>query len=160
MAVRIHNGLTPALAEKARRLKDRRPVLEAMGAELVSITKRAFTDASLRPAAWPLRKDGGGGTQGRDGRGRFKTIGNPLLRKSGALWHSIAISAITQDHVDVSTDKPYAVTHQLGSRNKSGRGGGIPPRPFFPWIGGRMTPDALRRISGVAKAKLAAILKD
>ena len=47
--------LTPNLKALARRVSNCRPVLEAMGLALVSVTRRAFNDDSMRPAPWPAR---------------------------------------------------------------------------------------------------------
>ncbi len=124
----------------AEKVKDRKPLLEAMGLEMVSITKRAFTDESLRAAAWPPRKSGGD---------------HSLLRKSGALWQSIRISGITNNEVTVSSDRIYAAIQQLGSRKEKGRGSGIPPRPFFPFDkSGNMTPKARALIESVLKVAI------
>src|SRR4051794_28845950 len=123
MSFSVHDGITPELARKARRIADKKPILEAMGLQLVSITKRSFSDASLRPKAWPPRKSGGT---------------HSLLRKSGSLWQSIRITQTTGESVTVGSDRVYAAIQQFGSRKQKGRGSGIPARPFFPFA----SPDA------------------
>ncbi len=143
MSFQFHDRITPGLANAARGVKDKKPILEAMGLELVSITKRAFSDESLRARPWPPRK---------------KPAPHRLLRKSGALWQSISISALSNESVTVGSDRVYAAIQQLGSRKTSGRGSGIPARPFFPFIGqSQMTPIAKQKIRAVAMAKLRAI---
>ena len=167
MSLQIHNTLSPALAQLARDIKDRRPILEAIGTELVSITTRAFRDESLRPAAWALKKDGSPAT----------------LYKSGALKHSIRITECTSDHVAVGSDRPYAAIQQLGGQTKPHDilakykaalawpgaahpvasvhhpGSKIPPRPFFPFRSdGTLTPSAAAKIEALACAKIEAML--
>ncbi len=48
-----HDTLTPALVALQLRLRDKRAAMQAIGLSIVSITKRAHTDASLRPHVWP-----------------------------------------------------------------------------------------------------------
>ncbi|MBU4460302.1 MAG: phage virion morphogenesis protein [Verrucomicrobia bacterium] len=157
--------LTPRLRAMARKISDKRPLLEAMGLALVSVTQRAFNDESLRPSAWAPKKS-------EDGR--------PLLKRSGLLWRSARIVALDGHAVTVGTDRPYAAAHQFGTgpytirpRGKRalywpGAGHpvgivhhpGLPPRPFFPFdASGRMTPAGQQRIRSAAMAKIAALLK-
>ncbi len=49
----VHDHITPHLEKIAEGIQDRRPILQAMGAEVVSLTKRAFNNPSLRPAPRP-----------------------------------------------------------------------------------------------------------
>lgn len=131
------NTISPGLARVAKALADPRPVLEAMGTQLVSLTKRAFNDSALRAAAWPPKKDGSASR----------------LKKTGALYQSIAISQLTRAEVHVGSDRPYAAAHQLGSAKR-----GLPARPFFPFLSGRMIPSAQEKIEATAKRKIAALL--
>ena len=164
MSLQIKDTLTPGIQRAARRLADRRPLLEAMGLELVSISKRAFSDPSLRPSPWPARK--GTRLETNAKTGRQKTVNemsgkqvNSLLRKSGALYQSIRISGLTQDNVMVGSDRPYAAVHQFGSKKEKGRGSGIPPRPYFPYDKqGNMTELGKQKIRRVAVAKLQRML--
>lgn len=145
MSFSVRDGITPGLAAAAAKIRDRKPILEAMGLQLVSLTKRAFADESLRAAAWAARK---------------KPAAHSLLRKSGALWQSIRITELTNDHVTAGTDRVYGAHQQFGSAKSSGRGSGIPPRPFFPFVGqGPMTALAQEKIRKVALAKIASLLK-
>lgn len=145
MSLQIRDTISPGLSRLVKNISDRKPILEAMGMELVSITKRAFSTPDLRPASWPPKKDGTAAT----------------LRKSGALWQSIRITDLTNTHVTVGSDRAYAAIHQLGSRKKIGRGSGIPARPFFPFTpGGKMTELARKRVESIGRAKLNSILKN
>jgi phage gpG-like protein len=153
MSLQIQNSISPALARLIVQVKDRRPVLEAMGTQLVTITKKAFNDASLRAATWPPKRDGSAAT----------------LKKTGALWQSIRITEITATSVTVGSDRKYAAIHQLGGEitPKAAKAlrffsGGrwwtvkkvtMPARPFFPFLGGQMTPLAAKKIEDVATAK-------
>jgi phage gpG-like protein len=145
MSFAVRDGITPGLAAAAAKIRDRKPILEAMGLQLVSITKRAFSDDSLRAAAWPARK---------------KPAPHNLLRKSGAMWQSIRIAEITNDHVTAGSDRVYAAIQQLGSAKSSGRGSGVLPRPFFPFAkDGRMTATAEDKVRKIALAKIASLLR-
>lgn len=154
--------LTPALRRLVGQVSDKRPILYAMGTQLVSLTQRAFNDASLRPSPWAPVK-----------------TGRPPLKKSGLLWRSPRITHVGGRSVTVGTDRPYAAYHQFGTGPyvirartkkalhwpgarhpvKSVRHPGLPARPFFPFDGdGRMIPSAVEKIRAVVEAKLRAIL--
>lgn len=144
MSFEIRDKITPALAKAAKGIHDKRPILEAMGLAIVSITQRAFSDSALRPKPWPARK---------------KPAPHSLLRKSGALWHSIRISELSNESVTVGSDRVYAAIQQFGSSKKSGRGSGIPARPFFPFIGqDKLTPIAAEKVKKAALVKIAKLL--
>jgi phage gpG-like protein len=152
--------ITPDLIQRIRAFKNRRPILEAMGAAIVSVATLAFRQSALRPATWqPTRKGG-----------------KAPLYDTGALKHSIRVITATNDSVTVGSDRPYAAAQQFGSRPyvikprqakalfwpgaghpvKSVNHPGLPPRPFFPFsAGGQITPEASRRIQSAARAKIA-----
>ena len=140
MSIQIRDSITPGLARAARGISDKKPILEAMGAQLVSITKRSFSDATLRAAVWVARKKQGDR--------------HNLLRKSGALWQSIRITGVTNSTVTVGSDRVSAAIQQFGGR-------GIPPRPFFPFTSseGQMTPAAQAKIKAAGMAKIEIILR-
>jgi phage virion morphogenesis protein len=158
MGIQIKDEISPSLAKLAAGLKDRRPILQAMGLALQSITQRAFRDAALRPAPWAPKKDGSAAT----------------LIKTTTLMRSIRVVEVTNDSVTVGSDRRYAAIHQLGGvirpRGKAlvfSLGGKkifarkvvIPPRPFFPVTPtGEMTEAARAKIEAVARAKIAALL--
>ncbi len=132
----ISNKLTPALARIGAGVKNKKPILEAIGLQLVSITKRAFTDSSLRPTPWAPKVDGTPAT----------------LRRSGALWHSVRVSEVTNALVKIASDRIYSAIHQLGGKAGRGHKVTIPPRPYMPILDKKLTP--------LAKAKVMAIVKD
>ena len=141
MSLRIRNTLGPALALRLRALDARQPILVAVGAALVALTQRAFSDSALRPAPWPPRKS--------------LCHPHPLLRDSGALYGSIRVLQATNESVSVGSDLPYAAVHQFGSARRTGRGGGIPARPFFPYDrGGNLTSSASQRVRAAAITQL------
>jgi phage virion morphogenesis protein len=145
MSLEIRNTLSRGLAARARALSRRRPILDAIGAELVALTKRAFSDPALRPSPWPPRK--------------MTRSPHALLVNTGALRASIRVVQTTNDTVSVGSDLAYAAVHQFGSARRKGRGGGIPARPFFPYdAGGNMTPAARARVSTGAAAALRRLL--
>jgi phage gpG-like protein len=181
MSLQIQNSISPALARLIVQVKDRRPVLEAMGTQLVTITKKAFNDASLRAATWPPRKVTGPTEGAKIYKNQYGTFskrssresgggdGHPLLKKTGALWQSIRITEITATSVTVGSDRKYAAIHQLGGEitPKAAKAlrffsGGrwwtvkkvtMPARPFFPFLGGQMTALAAKKVEDIATAK-------
>lgn len=161
----LRNTITPALAKLIGASRNPKFVLEAMGLALVSITKRAFDDPSLRPLAWPARKG---------------EASNQLLIKSTLLRRSIRVVRTSASEVVVGTDRPYASAHQFGTdpydirpKNKKALSWpgaahpvkvvhhpGLPARPFFPFTeSGDMTPKGKEKIEAAARAALAAVLR-
>jgi len=136
MGLTVTDNLSPGLARAAAKCRNTRPVMEAMGSEFCSITKRAFTNPQLRPLPWANKRDGTPAT----------------LRKSGALWQSIRITDLTQTSVTGGSDRPYAAIHQLG-------GDKMPMRPYFPILNGKLTPEAKRLIEKVGFEKIKILLK-
>lgn len=157
--------ITPDLRRRIAKLKDAKPVLLAVGAGLVMLTKRAFRDASVRASAWPKRK-GEGDDISYDGRGRRhaggKVKGKPLLIASGQLSKSPRIVSVsrTQVIVGASREAPggawnLAAIHQLGAPKR-----GIKPRPFFPFSPtGEATALARREIGDILRAKTDAMFR-
>jgi phage gpG-like protein len=159
----IQDTISPGLARMIAASRNPKAVLEAMALHLASLTKRAFSDASLRPAPWETVK---------------KAKGSPL-RASGALWQSIRVLGCTNTEAKVGTDRPYAQWHQFGTKpydirpkNKKALawpGGpgprkvvhhpGLPPRPFFPFdSSGNLIPTARASMERVAENKLRKML--
>ncbi|HEY5741616.1 MAG TPA: phage virion morphogenesis protein [Terrimicrobiaceae bacterium] len=153
------NTISPGLAKAAAAVKDKRPILEAMGTQLGSLTKRAFNDSSLRVASWPNKK-----------------TGEPSrLKEKGAPYQSIRITNVGSDSVTVGSDRKYAAIHQLGGtimpKNPDGllvfKIGGklvrtkkvrMPPRPFFAFLAGRMITSAAQKITATAMRKIQALM--
>jgi hypothetical protein len=50
--------LSPSLQRRARTLRDKKPLLCAMGEYGVQCTKRAFNEPALRPTPWPNLSSG------------------------------------------------------------------------------------------------------
>ena len=155
--ITVRDNISPQLAKLASRLANRQPLLQAMGLQLVSLTKRAFNEESLRASSWPAVIKSG--------------PKNAPLKKTGALWQSIKISSLTNNSVTVSSDRKYAAIHQLGGRigphqmtSKKGKswmhpGSNIPARPFFAFLpDGSPTPTAVKKLEAVLRDKLQALL--
>lgn len=156
MSLTLKDNLTPSIRRLAKGIKDKRPILEAMGLQLQSLALRAFNEPALRPKPWPNKRDGTPST----------------LRKDQALHQSLRRPpVVTQNSVTVSSDRVYAAIHQLGGviRPKPGKKAlrfkigdrvvfvkkvVMPARPFFPFDGERMTDTAQRKIAAVALAKI------
>ena len=156
--MQIKDGISPALARLAAGIQNKRPILQAMGLQLESLTKRAFNEPQLRPAPWPAKSDGSAAT----------------LRRNQVLVRSIAITSLTNDEVTVGTDRLYAALHQFGGTIRAkgkalrfeiagrvifAKEVKVPARPFFPFIGGKMTPSAAQKIERVGLAKIAALTR-
>mgnify|MGYP000905531104 CR=1 FL=1 len=168
--VTIRDTIDPALAAKIRAVSDPRPILEAMGLQLLSITQSAFNNPSERAAPWPAKKDGTPAT----------------LRRHQTLFKGWRVGALSRTSVSVVNDRRYAWIHQFGGQTKphvitarhkkalAWNGGGpvkrvnhpgskIPARPMLPIIGGpsnpRLAPLARAKIQRIGQAKLEALLR-
>jgi phage gpG-like protein len=160
------DSISPRIAKLAGIARHPEPVLRAMGNVFKSITEGNFNSsgADMRPSPWQAKKDG--------------TPSN--LKKSGLLWHSFNLT-VDDRAARLANPTPYASIHQFGAADYIGgetvgtiktkyanrryagsfqdvvKGGhGIPPRPFYPVLNGRLTPAAEDLI---AKAGQEAILK-
>ena len=158
----VKDLISPDLARRLKRASDKQGLHEAMGIAIVSITKRAFNSAALRPSSWAALRSGAAAT----------------LRKSGTLAKSISVEPATADGVTVGSDRLYAAIHQLGGktkphiiRPKNGKalnipgigmrklvhhpGSDIPARPFFPFYpDGKPTAAAHTAILQVIEKRL------
>lgn len=147
ISISVRDGISPDLAKKIAKLKDARPVLQTMAQTLVERARRSWDEPAMRPAAWPARK---------------KDTGKKLLWSSGALRRGTRVVKVTNAHAEVGSDRPYAAVHQYGSRKKRGRGGGIPPRPYWPITGGaenpKLTPKAEEAVASAAQRRIDAML--
>lgn len=152
MSLQIQNSLSRGIAARIRALASRQLVLDAAGAELVSIARGAFADPALRALPWPSRAKSPGARAGRPTW--------DLLRKSGALHDSIRVMRVSTEGVSVGSDLPYAAVHQFGSAHRKGRGGGIPARPFFPYdAAGAMTALARARVQAIMARRMRRLLR-
>ncbi len=136
----VKDAISPQLSKAMRVLDDPKPILEAMGLVLLSRATRAFDDPSLRPLRWPDRKD--------------SNTTHPLLKLSGSLWRSLGLTRLTSTGMTLGSDRPYAAVQQLGNKRP-----GIPARPFMPFLGEDLVPEAREEVEDVARAKLLAMLE-
>lgn len=77
---KVHDGITPSLARLAVKARNTRLAMRQGGMAAVSLTKRSFGDASLRPATWPPLKASTLAARRRKRRAQLSRA------KSGALW--------------------------------------------------------------------------
>ena len=133
--IRLKDTITPDLLKKASVVADKKPLLKAMGTSVVSLGRRAFTDAGLRPAKWKARKN--------------KSKTHPLLQDNQDLINSLRITRQGSDDVEVGSKTPYAAVHQLGSKKKN-----IPARPFFPFKKKKLTRKGDRAVTEVIQTYL------
>lgn len=155
------DNLTPLLRAMLASARKPQEALEPMGMALVSMAKRAHTDASLRPHVWPAKKDGSKST----------------LQDTTTLRRAWRVGSVGKDYVTVVNDRPYAAVHHEGGttlpfimRPKNGKalkftiggvtiirrqvdhpGSDIPKRRALPVEDdGRLTPHAERVLMGIA----------
>lgn len=154
--------VSPSLAKLAAGVRDRRPILSAMGGVVVNMARRSFTNPALRAAAWPKKKDGSKAT----------------LRKTGSLKKSIRVVRTTNNQVIVGTSRNYAAIHQLGGKTKAHvirprkkkalawpggpgprasvnhPGSKIPARPFFPFRKSKASPALKKALDRAIRTRL------
>lgn len=127
------DAISPSLAHLAGQpLQDR--IALAAATALVGLAQRAFDEPDLRPSEWAPRK---------------KPASHPLLLLSGTLRQSIHAVSLGGGKADIKMPVEYAAHQQLGSRKTSGRGSGVPPRPFFPALDGQITERGYEAIDDV-----------
>lgn len=131
------DSISPALAHLAGSELENRMVLGAATA-LAALAQRAFDEPSLRPSAWAPRKPSSKGD-------------HPLLILSGTLRQSIHPSGLGGGAAEIRIPPVYAAHQQFGSDKTSGRGSGIPARPFFPALDGEITTRGREDIDEVLK---------
>lgn len=152
MSLSVRDSLDPALRKMAGQVADKRPILEAVGLQLVSIAQRSFNDPALRAAPWaPLK----GATLAAKIKAGKSTA---ILKRDVVLARSWRVAGLTASTVTVATDRPYAGYHQFGAPRA-----GIPARPMLPFIGGPesavLAPWAREKLTKIGQAKLASLLK-
>jgi phage gpG-like protein len=152
MSLSIRDTLTPGLKKLAGMIADKKPILEAVGLQLVSITRRSFNEPALRAAPWAPLKAATLKAKLKAGKS------SAILKRDIVLARSWRVSSLTNSTVTVSTDRPYAVHHQFGAPKA-----GIPARPMLPFIGGPdnavLAPWAREKLTKIAQAKVASLLK-
>lgn len=111
---------------------DMTPLMRAIGTGIVSLSKRAFNDASLRPNTWAPKKSGGTAT----------------LKDTSTLWRSIVVGVATRRSVTVKSDRTYAAIHQMGGKTRP-----MPRRGFMPFdANGKITGRGDKLVKSVIKA--------
>jgi len=132
----VSDTATPDLKRLGSAAKNLRPMFKAVGVAVVSIGKRAFAEAALRPNSWPSKKDGKPAT----------------LKDTSTLWRSVRVVAAQEKSVIVGSDRPYAAIHQLGGVNRP-----MPRRGYLPFSKeGKPTPFAHKTIREVINAYIRA----
>ena len=125
--IKIRDGITTSLQARVAAVRDRGPLLEAMGQAVKSLAIQAFTSPEKRAQAWVPRQD---------------KEAHALLQKSTMLRKSIRVVKVTNDQVVIGSDRPYAAVHQLGSEKQN-----IPARPYLPFYQtGQMTAIGRQRV--------------
>lgn len=134
----VSDAITPAMRLVLSAAADKTPYLRVLGMAVVSVSKRSFTDPSLRAATWSNKKDGTAAT----------------LQRSTTMRRSVRVVDVGADDVTVGSDREYAAIHQFGGvtrahiiRAKKGKalkfggrffrkvnhpGSKFDPRPFIP----------------------------
>lgn len=184
ITVNIQDTATPAMNKMLDSMSaaNRRSMLAAAGAELISMTKGSFNDSSLRPTPWAPLSAMTLAMRKRNGH-----HGTAILKASGALWHSIRRTELTANRVSIGTDRPYAGVQQFGARItvpahviKPKKAGAlmwpgakhpvksvkmpavtrvIPPRPFMPLTSsGTLTPVVLANVQSTIRAAIQRLL--
>lgn len=152
MSLQVRDTLTPGLARMAKQVSDKRPILEAVGLQLVSLTTRSFNDPALRAAPWAPLKSATLKAKAKAGKS------SALLKRDVVLARSWRVTTLTGSAVTVGTDRPYAGYHQFGAPRA-----GIPARPMLPFTGGpddaKLAPWAREKLTKIAQAKLDSLLK-
>jgi len=151
MSLSVRDKLSEALRKLAGGV-DKRPILEAMGLQLVSITQRSFNDESQRAAAWAPLKPATLAQKLKAGKS------SAILKRNVVLARSWRVGAVTPSTVTVGTDRPYAPYHQFGAPKR-----GIPARPMLPFTGtperAELAPWAREKLRKIGQAKLDSLLK-
>lgn len=149
MQVIVNDHVSAVLDAIGARRKNLKPVVEAMGLAVVSLTIRSFNDPSLRAAPWAALREA------TIARKLAEGTSTAILKRHVLLARSWRITELANDQVKVGSDRFYAAFHQFGTKH-------LPARPMLPLIGGpesaAFTPLAVKRMVSVAKAALAGLL--
>ena len=132
------DAISPALALLGGDALSRH-ILQGALSIIVADAQRAFDEPSLRPSTWLPRK------------ARKGDNGHPLMILSGDLRKGLFSQLTGSDSGVFGSPQIYAATQQLGSAKPTGRGGGIPPRPFFPVLADHLTDAVTSKIDAAVK---------
>lgn len=150
MQVVVTDSVSSVLDRLGVKLKNRKPIGEAMGLAVVSLTIRSFNDPSVRASPWAPLKQATIDAKLKEG------TSTAILKRHTLLWRSWRITAATDDFVKVGSDRLYAMFHQWGTIR------GVPARPMLPLDGtpdsADFTPLAMRRIMSAARAVIQSYL--
>ena len=128
------DALTPELQKKLKAIKDKRPILQAMGDAAVRVSTQAFQNPSLRLKPWAKKKDGSTAT----------------LIQSTTLIDSLMAPPPSSDMIEVGSSTEYARAQNFGYEPR-----GLPARPFFPIANdGTVQPTARKAIESAMKAAI------
>jgi len=111
----INDAISPSLRAALAKLKDKRPILKLAAEAVVGIADQAFTNPSMRLAAWPALKKS---TSDRKGHGK-------PLQDTGSLMKSLMANAPQSDQVEFGSSEEYARAQNFGYKQ-------IPARLFIP----------------------------
>jgi phage gpG-like protein len=151
MSLQIRDTLTPGLKKAAASIANKKPILEAMGLQMVSLAQRSFNDPAFRAAPWAPLKASTLAAKLKAGKS------SAILKRDVVLARSWRVASVTNAAVTVGTDRPYAPYLQFGTRR------GLPARPMLPFIGGpdsaQLAPFARDKLDKIARAKITSLLK-
>jgi phage gpG-like protein len=151
MSLSIQDSLSPALSRIARKVRDRKPILNAMGSEMAKLANGSFNNPAWRAEAWAPNKPSTIAAKLKAGKS------SALMKRNLILWRSYKPGSVTNDSVTVSTDRSYAPYLQFGTKR------GIPARPMLPFIGGpdssQLAPWAREKIEKIARRQLALLIQ-
>jgi phage gpG-like protein len=137
--VNISDALTPALDKLGRDFGvGTQELMMDIAVDMRDMVQEAMLNPSSRPSSWsPLTKKYANWKGLKVGR----TTADLVL--SGRLYQSITPRINSPTESEVFTNVPYAEVHQEGGGNN------VPARPYFPVLGGRLTPYAEQRIYSI-----------
>lgn len=125
------DAITPEIRRRLRKLDGagKTGALEVMGIVVQTAAVESFTDETKRASPWPEKKDGTPAT----------------LQQTHALRQSYQRAVVaTPRVVEIGSDRPYALAHQLGRKEA-----GLPARPTLPVDArGELLPEVKEDILG------------
>ena len=146
----IDDALSPSLQRVAQ--LGYRPVLEAIGLQVVAIAMRSFNEPAMRAAPWaPLKPE----TIAENIRLGKSTA---ILKRDVVLARAWRVTDLQDRSVTAGTDRPYASFHQTGTRR------GLPARPMLPFLGATaesavLVPWAREKLERIGQLKLESLLR-
>ena len=117
------------IADILGRLSDARPVMEAIGQQIIAAAQLAFEEKRFGDFKWPAQYETApapwihiaGATsdlsKGERVKGSRFAQSEAILRDSGALHNTLAVRTTSKNEVVVGSPEPYAKYHQWGSKH-------------------------------------------